>query len=63
MAAHVTAMACGDYLRATEGLNRYRGLYLGRERWAEAFWVETRAAPRLFDAVQALSLRLLARLG
>jgi hypothetical protein len=56
-------MACGDYLRAIEGLNRYRGLYLGRERWAEAFWVETRAAPRLFDAVQALSLRLLARLG
>lgn len=63
LAAHVTAMACGDYLRAIEGLNRYRGLYLGRERWAEAFWVETRAAPRLFDAVQALSLRLLARLG
>lgn len=27
---HKTALACADYLRATEGLARYRGLLLGR---------------------------------
>ena len=38
---HQTALDCGDYLEAIMGLNRYRGLYLGHGRFAEAFetWV------------------------
>ena len=34
---HRTALDCGDYLEAIAGLNRYRGLYLGKGRYAEAF--------------------------
>jgi LmbE family N-acetylglucosaminyl deacetylase len=36
---HATALACGDYLRAIRGLNAYRGLSLGRDKYAEAFHV------------------------
>ena len=39
LACHQTALACGDYDRAILGLNHYRGLYLGRNRSAEAFLV------------------------
>lgn len=38
--AHATAMACADYEAAMLGLNRYRGLYLGKGKLAEAFYVE-----------------------
>jgi LmbE family N-acetylglucosaminyl deacetylase len=57
---HATAMACGDYQRAVEGLNRYRGLYLGNNRQAEAFWVETVGKASLFRLVQFFALKLLA---
>ena len=56
---HATALACGDYERAVEGLNNYRGLYLGRGRVAEAFWVEPTRTGRMFKAVQAMALNLL----
>lgn len=62
LAEHRTAMACGDYERAIDGLNRYRGLYLGRDRLAEAFWVERAGDESLFQHVQALGLRTLRRL-
>jgi LmbE family N-acetylglucosaminyl deacetylase len=63
VAEHVTAMACGDYQRAVEGLNRYRGLYLGRDRLAEAFWVESNRKPKLFRKVQDVALDLLSFVG
>lgn len=56
---HATALACGDYERAVDGLNNYRGLYLGKGRVAEAFWVEPTRTGRMFGAVQALALNLL----
>lgn len=56
---HATALACGDYQRAVDGLNNYRGLYLGRGRVAEAFWVEPVRTGRLFRVVQAMALDLL----
>jgi LmbE family N-acetylglucosaminyl deacetylase len=56
---HATAMSCGDYQRAVGGLNSYRGLYLGRDRLAEAFWVEPAKGAGLFSQVQAMALRLL----
>lgn len=56
---HATAMVCGDYERAVDGLNNYRGLYLGKGRVAEAFWVEPVRTGRLFRVVQAMALRLL----
>ena len=59
LAEHATAMVCGDYQRAVDGLNNYRGLYLGKGRVAEAFWVEATRTGRLFGAVQAVSLSLL----
>jgi LmbE family N-acetylglucosaminyl deacetylase len=59
---HATAMPHGDYERAMDGLNRYRGLYLGRNRIAEAFWVESAKNDNLFQSVQAMALRLLARM-
>lgn len=59
LAEHVTAMACGDYQRAVEGLNNYRGLYLGKGRVAEAFWVESTRTGRLFRTVQGMALNLL----
>jgi hypothetical protein len=36
---HETALKYGDYARAVEGLNAFRGLYLGFDRFAEAFVV------------------------
>jgi LmbE family N-acetylglucosaminyl deacetylase len=59
LAEHATAMACGDYQRAVDGLNNYRGLYLGKGRVAEAFWVESTRTGRLFRTVQAMALNLL----
>ncbi len=56
---HATAMVCGDYQRAVDGLNNYRGLYLGKGRVAEAFWVEPTRTGRMFGAVQAMALNLL----
>ncbi len=57
---HTTALAHGDYCRAIDGLNRYRGIYLGRDRSAEAFWVETRSHPvAIFGKIQNISLELL----
>ena len=63
LAAHATAMPCGDYQRAVDGLNRYRGLYLGRDRLAEAFWVEPTRKDGLFQQVQAVALKLLSSVG
>lgn len=57
---HATAMVCGDYQRAVDGLNNYRGLYLGKGRVAEAFWVEPTRTGRMFRAVQTMALNLLA---
>lgn len=63
LACHVTALACGDYARAVEGLNRYRGLLLGRDRFAEAFWVESAEDKRgLFGEILRLGLALLSRI-
>jgi LmbE family N-acetylglucosaminyl deacetylase len=59
IAEHATAMVCGDYQRAVDGLNNYRGLYLGKGRVAEAFWVESTRTGRLFRTVQAMALTLL----
>lgn len=59
LAEHATAMPHGDYERAVDGLNRYRGLYLGRNRLAEAFWVEPVVGHRLFGMVQAMALKML----
>ncbi len=63
LAAHATAMVCGDYQRAVDGLNRYRGLYLGRGKLAEAFWVEPAYSKEQFRNVQAVALKVLAFLG
>lgn len=59
LAEHVTAMAYGDYKRAVDGLNRYRGLYIGKDRLAEAFWVVTTKDGRIFTKVQTMALELL----
>ena len=59
LSAHKTAMACGDYLPAMQGLNRYRGLYIGRDRMAEAFWVEHAHQRSLFSALLACSLSVI----
>ena len=61
LAAHATAMPHGDYQRAADGLNRYRGLYLGKDRLAEAFWVEPVLERGIFNAVQTMALLLLTR--
>lgn len=63
LAEHVTAMACGDYQRAVNGLNHYRGLYLGPNRLAEAFWVEPAGKDTLFRLVQTFALKLLSLVG
>ena len=59
LAEHATAMQYGDYQRAAEGLNCYRGLYLGKGRLAEAFWVEPVSGRGLFRQVQDMALGLL----
>jgi LmbE family N-acetylglucosaminyl deacetylase len=61
LAEHATALACGDYGRAMEGLCRYRGLYLGFDRMAEAFWVEPVTSDGFFRRVQAMAFALLRR--
>lgn len=58
---HATAMPHGDYERAIDGLNRYRGLYLGRNRMAEAFWIEPAKGGGLFHQVKNIGLQLLTR--
>ena len=63
LAEHATAMVCGDYQRAVDGLNRYRGLYLGQNRLAEAFWVEPASKDVLFRVVQSFTLKLLSFVG
>jgi N-acetylglucosamine malate deacetylase 1 len=55
---HRTALACGDYARAIEGLNRFRGLYLGVDRMAEAFMVEVATERELFDRLLGLCVKL-----
>jgi hypothetical protein len=57
--SHRLAMGCGDYLRAIEGLNSYRGLYLGFNRKAEAFLVENPARDRFARRFRGLGLNLL----
>lgn len=59
LAEHATAMACADYQAAIHGLNRYRGLYLGPGKLAEAFWVEPTHGKSLFQRIQTIALRLL----
>ena len=59
LAEHATAMPHGDYQRAVDGLNRYRGLYLGKGRLAEAFWVEPVPGLSLFRQVQSMCFGLL----
>lgn len=60
---HATALACGDYARAMEGLNRYRGLYLGWNKSAEAFWVEpTGSGGGLFAQVKRLATTMFKRM-
>jgi len=60
---HKISMAKGDYMRALDGLSRYRGLYLGRDRFAEAFWVEpVSSSDSLFSQVQTINQALRARL-
>ena len=56
---HQTALKYGDYARAVEGLNAYRGLYLGFDRFAEAFVVQNLKSK---TAIQ-LNLRRLFDLG
>ena len=60
---HRTALSCGDYLGAVEGLNRYRGLYLGHDRLAEAFWVEPVGQRSLFRRLREFSLSLLGQMA
>ena len=59
LAEHATAMPHRDYERAVDGLNRYRGLYLGKNRFAEAFWVEPAKGRGMFKPVQAMALQML----
>lgn len=64
LSQHTTALAHGDYARAVDGLNRYRGIYLGKGKSAEAFWVESSAEKRsLFGKVRNICLDLLGRLA
>jgi len=60
---HVTALACGDYLEASDGLNRYRGLYLGKGRFAEAFWVNAVNDSHTFHTLQEFSAQLVTNLA
>ena len=56
---HQTALKYGDYARAVEGLNAYRGLYLGFDRFAEAFVVQNLGRKDL----PQLNLKRLSALG
>lgn len=58
LAEHRTALQYGDYARAARGLAEYRGLYLGRDRLAEAFWVlPPRESEAEFQGVLKHSMR------
>lgn len=59
---HVTALAHGDYVRAAQGLAQYRGLYLGVNRMAEAFYVEAVKRPGAFKKLQSVGLDILERI-
>lgn len=63
IAEHATAMACGDYQRCVDGLNRYRGLYLGEGRLAEAFLIEQGKGSGLFRSVQTVAFKVLSIVG
>ena len=56
---HQTALKYGDYARAVEGLNAFRGLYLGFDRFAEAFVVQNIKSKDL----PQLNLKRLSALG
>lgn len=61
--AHATAMACADYEEAMLGLNRYRGLYLGKGKLAEAFYVESLPfSTDLIKQIQQIGLSLLRKI-
>jgi LmbE family N-acetylglucosaminyl deacetylase len=55
---HETALACGDYARAITGLNAYRGLYLGFDKYAEAFRLRTLGAMSVVHFVRGVFWRL-----
>jgi len=66
--AHQTALKYGDYERGIRGLNAYRGLYLGFDRFAEGYVVKKKEeyiAPNTFlNNIKTLGLllkRLLAK--
>ncbi len=65
--AHHSALKYGDYERGVKGLNAYRGLYLGFDRFAEAFVVQTRAEfenpSSWLTQLKGLGLSLKSRLG
>lgn len=58
LAEHATALIYGDYARAVDGLNRYRGVHFGHNRWAEAFLVETADEAGYFSRLLDLGLDL-----
>jgi N-acetylglucosamine malate deacetylase 1 len=61
---HVTALAHGDYMKAIDGLNRYRGIYLGKGKSAEAFWVESPdTGSSLFLRLRDICLEIIGRLA
>lgn len=63
LSEHATALACGDYLRAAQGLAQYRGLYLGVNRLAEAFYVESVSQRTGFQKLQSVGLDILERIA
>ena len=56
---HATALACGDYLRAISGLNAYRGLSLGRDKYAEAFHVCSTSSDSIAQGIKIVFWRLI----
>jgi len=60
---HATALACADYLRAIAGLNAYRGLTVGRDKYAEAFFVHPASSASIFRRLKHVFGRFKALLG
>jgi LmbE family N-acetylglucosaminyl deacetylase len=56
---HHSALKYGDYARCIRALNAYRGLYLGRDCYAEAFGVQSLPMGK----TQALDLAVFQKLG
>ena len=56
---HATALACGDYLRAISGLNAYRGLSLGSDKYAEAFHVCPASSASIAQGIKGVFWRLI----